>query len=209
MNKMLADLQEFVFEINKNYRDKTAYRYIENDRIVDKSFADLTRDCFAVATWLKNYGLKGDKVAIIGGTSYPWIVTFLASAIGGNVVIPIDKMLPEEEILHLLKEGEARVVFVSEEFEPWMKDIRETIGEQGDVYSFSGTTYREMLRTEREKIPKVKPEDPCLLLFTSGTTGTGKGVLISHKNIVANINEIYRMNHALKFHLLAFFFNFF
>ena len=87
MNKMLADLQEFVFEINKNYRDKTAYRYIENDRIVDKSFADLTRDCFAVATWLKNYGLKGDKVAIIGGTSYPWIVTFLASAIGGNVVI--------------------------------------------------------------------------------------------------------------------------
>ena len=196
MNKMLADLQEFVFEINKNYRDKTAYRYIENDRIVDKSFADLTRDCFAVATWLKNYGLKGDKVAIIGGTSYPWIVTFLASAIGGNVVIPIDKMLPEEEILHLLKEGEARVVFVSEEFEPWMKDIRETIGEQGDVYSFSGTTYREMLRTEREKIPKVKPEDPCLLLFTSGTTGTGKGVLISHKNIVANINEIYRMDYG-------------
>ncbi len=195
MNKMLADLQEFVFEINKLYKDRIAYRYIVSDKIVDKTFADLGKDVFAVATWLKNYGMRGEKIAIIGKTSYPWIVTFLASAVSGNIVIPIDKMLPKEEILHLIKEGGARIVFLDEEFEPWMKEIREIVGENGDVYSFSGTTFREMLRTEREKLAKVKPEDPCLLLFTSGTTGTGKGVLISHKNVVANINEIYRMDY--------------
>jgi long-chain acyl-CoA synthetase len=195
MNKMLADLQEFVFEINKLYRDRVAYRYIVSDRIVDKTFAELGKDVFAIATWLKNYGMRGEKIAIIGKTSYPWVVTFLASAVSGNIVIPIDKMLPKEEILHLIEEGGARIVFLDEEFEPWMKEIREVVGENGDVYSFSGTTYREMLRTEREKLAKVKPEDPCLLLFTSGTTGTGKGVLISHKNVVANINEIYRMDY--------------
>ena len=195
MNKMLADLQEFVFEINKLYKDRIAYRYIVSDKIVDKTFADLGKDVFAVATWLKNYGMRGEKIAIIGKTSYPWIVTFLASAVSGNIVIPIDKMLPKEEILHLIKEGGARIVFLDEEFEPWMKEIREIVGENGDVYSFSGTTFREMLRTEREKLAKGKPEDPCLLLFTSGTTGTGKGVLISHKNVVANINEIYRMDY--------------
>ena len=195
MNKMLADLQEFVFEINKLYKDRIAYRYIVSDKIVDKTFADLGKDVFAVATWLKNYGMRGEKIAIIGKTSYPWIVTFLASAVSGNIVIPIDKMLPKEDILHLIKEGGARIVFLDEEFEPWMKEIREIVGENGDVYSFLGTTFREMLRTEREKLAKVKPEDPCLLLFTSGTTGTGKGVLISHKNVVANINEIYRMDY--------------
>lgn len=195
---MLSDLQEFVFEINKVYKDRIAYRYLSSDKIVDKTFAELAKDVFAMATYFQDLGLKGDRIAIIGGTSYPWIVTFLASSVSGNVVIPIDKMLPQEEILNLISVGEAKYVFVSEEFEPWMKDIRgieDELKGQREVYSFSGTTYREMLRTERKKLTKVKPEDPCLLLFTSGTTGTGKGVLISHKNIVSNINEIYRMGY--------------
>lgn len=195
---MLSDLQEFVFEINKVYKDRIAYRYLSSDKIVDKTFAELAKDVFAMATYFQDLGLKGDRIAIIGGTSYPWIVTFLASSVSGNVVIPIDKMLPQEEILNLISGGEAKYVFVSEEFEPWMKDIRgieDELKGQREVYSFSGTTYREMLRTERKKLTKVKPEDPCLLLFTSGTTGTGKGVLISHKNIVSNINEIYRMGY--------------
>lgn len=198
MNRMLSDLQEFVFEINKVYKDRIAYRYLSSDKIVDKTFAELAKDVFAMATYFQDFGLKGDRIAIIGGTSYPWIVTFLASSVSGNVVIPIDKMLPQEEILNLISVGEAKYVFVSEEFEPWMKDIRgieDELKGQREVYSFSGTTYREMLRTERKKLTKVKPEDPCLLLFTSGTTGTGKGVLISHKNIVSNINEIYRMGY--------------
>lgn len=198
MNKMLTDLQEFVSEINKAYKDKTAYRYIQYDSIVEKTFSELSRDCFAMATWLMDAGCRGEKVAIIGGTSYPWIVTFLASAISGNVVVPIDKLLPKEEILGLITRGEARMVFVAEEFEPWIKDIKEIDDEYKDrreIYSLSGTMYREMLRTERGKLPKVKPEDPCLLLFTSGTTGAGKGVLISHKNVVSNINEIYRMGY--------------
>ena len=198
MNKMLTDLQEFVYEINKIYKDKVAYRYLVSDNIVNKTFAELARDVFAMATYFQDLGMRGDRIAIVGGTSYPWIVTFLASAVSGNVVIPIDKMLPKEEILNLIKRGGAKFIFVSEEFEPWMKEIRAIDDElkgSREVYSFSGTTYREMLRTERKKLTKVKPDDPCLLLFTSGTTGTGKGVLISHKNIVSNINEIYRMGY--------------
>lgn len=198
MNKMLTDLQEFVYEINKIYKDKVAYRYLVSDNIVNKTFAELARDVFAMATYFQGLGMRGDRIAIVGGTSYPWIVTFLASAVSGNVVIPIDKMLPKEEIINLIKRGGAKFIFVSEEFEPWMKEIRAIDDElkgSREVYSFSGTTYREMLRTERKKLTKVKPEDPCLLLFTSGTTGTGKGVLISHKNIVSNINEIYRMGY--------------
>ncbi len=198
MNKMLTDLQEFVYEINKIYKDKVAYRYLVSDNIVNKTFAELAKDVFAMATYFQGLGMRGDRIAIVGGTSYPWIVTFLASAVSGNVVIPIDKMLPKEEILNLIKRGGAKFIFVSEEFEPWMKEIRaidDELKDSREVYSFSGTTYREMLRTERKKLTKVKPDDPCLLLFTSGTTGTGKGVLISHKNIVSNINEIYRMGY--------------
>jgi len=199
MNKILADLQDFVNEINKVYRDKIAYSFLVGDKVQNKTFAELAKDSLAVATWFKNFGLNGEKIAIIGGTSYSWIVTFLASAISGNVVIPIDKLLPKEEILELIHRGNAKVVFVDEEFEPWMKEIREYKKNEGDevreAYSFSGTTFREMLRTERVKLPKVKPTDPCMLLFTSGTTGTGKGVLISHKNVVSNINEIYRMGY--------------
>ena len=198
MNRALTDLQDFVYEINKIYKDRIAYRYIQSDNIVSKSFGDLARDSFALATWFQKNNYRGDKIAIIGGTSYSWIVTFLAGAMSGNIVIPIDKMLPQEEIFGLIKRGEATLVFVSEEFGPWMRDIKsidDTYKSRREVYSFNSNSFREMLRTPREKLAKVKPDDACLLLFTSGTTGTGKGVLISHKNMVANINEISGMGY--------------
>ena len=85
-----------------------------------------------------------------------------------SLIYKMLKRLPEaatrEEILELIHRGNAKVVFVDEEFEPWMKEIREYKKNEGDevreAYSFSGTTFREMLRTERVKLPKVKPTDP-------------------------------------------------
>ncbi len=198
MNRMLVDLQEFVKEISKAYGNRAAYKYIVEDTVVSKSFKEFERDINSVASWFVKKGWQGKHIAIIGSSSYSWVTTFLGITCSANVVIPIDKMLPEDEILGLLVMGDADMVFLSEEFEPMMRTIEEADNRVEEVISFSGTRFREILRTDAEpkKLPKIDPNALAEILFTSGTTGVSKGVMLSQKNIVSNINDIYRMDYA-------------
>lgn len=75
MNKNLSDLQEFVAEIAQLYGERIAYRYYEGAAVVDKSYLELQRDVNAIATWMTEKHWKGKHVAILGGSSYAWIVT--------------------------------------------------------------------------------------------------------------------------------------
>ena len=196
MKKTLVDLQEFVKEIAQAYGDRDAYRFIVDGNVVCKTFKEFERDINAVASSFVNKGWSGKHIAIIGPSSYQWVVTFLAVACSGNVVIPIDKMLSEDEMLGLLVMGDADLVFLSEEFEPMMGKIEAADNKVEDIFTFSGTRFRHMLRTEPCELPEIDPEALAEILFTSGTTGLSKGVMLSQKNIVSNINDIYRMNYA-------------
>ncbi len=193
---MLIDLQEFVKEIAKKYKDRDAYRYIVEDTVVSKTFKQFEKDINAVASWLVKREWKGKHIAIIGSSSYHWVTTFLGIACSSNVVIPIDKMLPQEEILGLLVMGDVDVVFLSEEFETMIHSIEEADNKVEEIISFSDSRFREILRTERTELPKIDPDALAEILFTSGTTGVSKGVMLSQKNIVSNINDIYRMDYA-------------
>ena len=193
---MLVDLQEFVKEIAKAYGDRDAYRYIVDDTVVSKSFNDFERDINAVASFLVNRGWQGKHIAIIGSSSYRWVTAFLGIACSANIVIPIDKMLSENEILNLLVMGDADAVFLSEEFEHLLPAIESADNQVQEVISLSGPRFREILRTERVPLPKIDPDALAEILFTSGTTGMSKGVMLSQRNIVSNINDIYRMDYA-------------
>ena len=196
MNKMIADLQEFVNETDKLYGTRDAYRYIVANTVVNKTFKDMKKDAFSIASYFVKRGFVGKHIAIIGSTCYQWVVSFLGITCSSNVVIPIDKMLPENEILNLLVMGDVDMVFLSEEFEPMMHSIENADNGISEVISFSGTRFREILRTEHTALPKIDPNALAEILFTSGTTGLSKGVMLSQKNIVSNINDIYRMDYT-------------
>jgi len=193
---MLVDLQEFVKELSKVYGKRDAYRYIVDDVIVSKTFNDLEKDVNAVASWLVKQNWVGKHIAIIGSSSYQWVVTFLGIACSANVVIPIDRMLSEDEMLGLLGMGDADVVFLSEEFESMIPRIQGMGDRILDILNFSSTRFHEILETEHVPLPAIDPNALAEILFTSGTTGVSKGVMLSQKNIVSNINDIYRMDFA-------------
>ncbi len=196
MNRILVDLQEYVREIAKAYGDRDAYRYLVDGAIVSKSFKRFEKDINAVASYFVKKGWSGKHIAIIGSSSYNWVVAFLGIMCSANVAIPIDKMLPEKDILGLLVMGDADMVFLSEEFEPMMQTIKEDNNQVTDVISFADTRFHDILHTEHTELPKIDPNAMAEILFTSGTTGMSKGVMLSQKNIVANINDIYRMDYA-------------
>lgn len=194
MNKKIVDLQEFVKEIAREYGSRDAYRYLVEDDIVSKTYEEMEKDVNAIASWLVKKGFRGKHIAIIGSTSYQWITTFLGVTCSANVVVPIDKMLAENEMINLLVMGDVDMVFLSPEFDVMKKCIEETGNQVTEMISFSDTYFKDILRTESVELPKIEPNALAEILFTSGTTGVSKGVMLSQKNIVSNINDIYEMN---------------
>ena len=152
--------------------------------MVSKSFRKLARDVRSVASWLVKNGHCGRHIAIIGGTSYPWVTVFLGILCSGNVVIPVDRMLPAEEIRNILRMGDVELVFASGEFAHLAEDS----------ICFEDEAFEKILCTEPVMLPKTDPEIMAEILFTSGTTGVSKGVMLSQKNLCANLTEYYRMN---------------
>ena len=196
MKKTLRDLQEYVEEIVAAYGNRDAYRYIDGDKIVRKTYKTFGSDIFAVASWLCAKGWREKHIAIIGSSSYAWVVTFLGIACSGNVVVPIDKMLSSEEMLGLLVMGDVDAVFLADEFAYMAGEIEQANNRVTKIVNFSSEEYKQILATEQVSLPRINPDAMAEVLFTSGTTGVSKGVMISQRSIVANIADIYRMDYG-------------
>ena len=200
MVENLNDLQIFVNRIENEYGSKVAYRYLVDDSIIDKTFAELAKDIYAVASWLIKNGYSGKHIAIIGSTSYYWVTTFLGILCSANVAVPVDKMLSSKEMLNILVMGDVDTVFVSEEFAHLSEPIKQSYSQITKVICFADECFEEILRTEEVSFPNIDPEAMAEILFTSGTTGVSKGVMISQKNLCANISDYYSLNILDKTH---------
>ena len=195
VKKTLRDLQEYVGEIVAAYGGRDAYRYINKDnQIVRKTYKTFGSDIFAVASWLTEKGWREKHIAIIGSSGYAWVVTFLGIACSGNVVIPIDKMLSAQEMLGLLDMGDVDAVFLSEEFAYMKQEIEQANTRVACVVNFADAEYEQILATKQVPLPRPDPDALAEILFTSGTTGVSKGVMLSQRSIVANICDIARMD---------------
>ena len=196
MEDNFNSLKEFVDEIYEKYADNIAYRFFRDEVITDKTYRDLRNDVYALASAFIGKGYKSKHMAILGGTSYEWIVSFLAVIISGNVVIPIDKMLLKKEMMYLFEAGDVDVILYDAEFAEVAKEAKKNIKCVKKIHEFLSEEYNEFLKTKEAEMPVTDPEKECEILFTSGTTGVSKGVMISQKNIVVNLKEIHRLDFA-------------
>lgn len=196
MSKKLVDLQDFVKEIARLYGERDAYRYLVDDVVMHKTYLELKGDVIVAASWMHKQGWQRKHIGILGGSSYSWIVAFLGIEISDNIVIPLDNMLPKQELSELFKMGDIEVLFISKEFQPMAQSILEGDNSITTVICFEDAIWKTMLQTRPVELPSLNPEACSEILFTSGTTGISKGVELSQKNIVSNINDIRRMDFA-------------
>ena len=190
-------IRNFVDIVGTKYSAKIVYKYLVDGNIVEKKYGELRDDVFSLASYMVMNHMHDRHVVLVGGTSYEWVVTFLAVIMSGNVVIPLDKMLPESELLFLCKKGDANVIV----YEPGFESLAEKAQNELSMKSIclKSGEFAKIMDTEACEMPVTDIDDLCEILFTSGTTGTSKGVMLSQRNILANLDEIHRMDYTSNF----------
>ena len=186
MKKNITTCSQFIDYI-AHYDEKTAYRYLSNNEIKDKTYRELVNRSKSIASYFKKKGYRNRNIAILGATSCEWLETYFGILLSGNVVVPLDRMLPMEDIGNLLRMGDVKSVFLSGEFAENVEEYRNMAEGVEEYISFTSKEYRNIQKTEHEVLDPVEKEQLAELIFTSGTTGVSKGVMLTHGNILSNV----------------------
>lgn len=179
--------------------EKDVYRYAGNNgETVNVTYGDFIRRVYALGAFLESLGYDTGHIACIGPNSVDWITAYFAVLRSAGVFTPIDKELPEKDILNLISESDSSVLFCSEKYERKLANsLPDTVKyvicfereeDEGNHLSF------------RKAIEKGASLDPSaylnkehdihglkMIVFTSGTTGVAKGVMLSEKNLISDV----------------------
>ncbi len=171
----------------RRHPDRPCFTVYSPDRVA-LTYAEALARIERCAAFLAGAGLrKGDKAAVTGKNAPEWAVAYLGILFAGATAVPIDYQLRNEEIENILRASDSRFLFVDEEkydsFDPKRLDLKGRYslapGKPGYVYDLApapGTAPKEPAREG----------DLAAILFTSGTTGVPKGVMLTHANFTAD-----------------------
>lgn len=188
----IKNLRELVDYAARQHGGRDAYRYKEKGATVSKSFLDLQNDTRAFGRALKGLGMERSHVALVGPTSYQWIAAYLGTVNSGGVIVPLDAQLAPADLCELIARSDAAVFAYDDAFSAMIPAVRAScpgvkvfVNLQKEA---EGSLCFWTLAAENAG-PMDAPIDNealCAILFTSGTTGKSKGVMLSHKNLADN-----------------------
>ncbi len=204
--KEITDLRDMINQSAELYKEKEVFlaKKEKGGEYFEISYKGFKDDIDALGTTLIDMGLGGEKIAIIGSNSYQWTLAYFAIVNGVGVAVPLDKELKAAEVENLVTIAGCKAIFFSPEY-------TEMIAEMDIEYKFKINNYEEKedrlkKNTCRALIEEgyhllesgnlsfiekeINPNEMSVILFTSGTTGKAKGVMLSHKNIVTVVMGI-------------------
>ncbi|MCB6993096.1 AMP-binding protein [bacterium 210820-DFI.6.37] len=211
--RYINDLNDMLCTSAELFADEPAYlvKDVPGGEYRPIFYRQVKQDVDALGTRLIGLGLKGKKIAVIGENSYKWVLSYLGTTNGTGVIVPLDKELPPKEIINLLKRAEVSAIIHSKKLEATVTEaVKEVEGIQYRInmaaqeHTESELSFDRLLEEGYEQLQsgdrsfldaEIDREAMCTLLFTSGTTGLAKGVMLSHKNITANV---YNMSKYVK-----------
>ena len=176
--------------------DKIAFKYKENKDVKCVTYNNFLEDVYSLGTALFSINMTSSHIAVIGENSYPWLTVYLSVLKSNGVVVPIDKELPLQDIINVLENSDSEVLFYAEKFGKYIDEISKKL-----PIGFSNTNSSDNILSYSEFIEKGRAlyksgntsyssiegsqNELRLLVYTSGTTGMAKGVMLTEHNLVS------------------------
>ncbi len=200
---------ELFFEALDHFGPRTALRYRDGERWADISYEEIERRVLAVSSALQSLGLgRGDRASILSTNRPEWALADYGCLCAGVIDVPIYPTLTSTQIHYILKDSGSRVAFVSDQAQlqkieevrhecpllEWVVvfDLPQKLPPQALGWEeFMARARRQESQDSaedfRSEALKARPEDTATILYTSGTTGDPKGVMLTHNNLHSNV----------------------
>lgn len=205
-SRPITDLKHMLNTSVELYGDNVAFRQrFEKDKpFREITYKEALKDINGLGTALIAHGLKNKRIAVIGENCYQWATSYLAAVCGTGIVVPLDKELSSEELKQLVIEAEVSAVLFTKKYEKMFREMKASADTGIEVLvnlnapsEKDGVLSWEELIAEGKKLiaggdrsfidAEMYADEMSVLLFTSGTTGIAKGVMLSHRNICEDL----------------------
>ncbi|RPH94979.1 long-chain fatty acid--CoA ligase [candidate division KSB1 bacterium] len=157
------------------------------------TYREVTDQAQAIAHLLIEKGVRpGDRVALLSENRPAWVISYLAILCAGATVVPIDSLMSPAEIVNILKMAQSRLLMTTKKF---AEAVTDSGGETFTTDMFlidSDISPSKIPLTNQKKWvwPNIKPADIAVIIFTSGTTGFSKGVVLTHQNLCSDVQAV-------------------
>lgn len=196
---MELSVKDAAKQVAFKYRDEK-----DKDKIIDVTYEEFQNDTFYLGTALSNINMTSNHIAVIGDNSYKWLTVYLTVLKSDGVIVPIDKELTAKEIINVVKRSESEVLFYAEKYEQYIEEFKKELPnvkyfigfarekDEENVLSYDSfkAIGKEKYEAGDKSYTSIEHNDTNklkMLVFTSGTTGNPKGVMLTEHNLVSAV----------------------
>lgn len=195
-------IRDILEESEKKYSEIKAVKWLNKKEIFERSYSELMKNAAAVRKGLIFEGFSQKHIALIGTSSVEWIESYLGIITGKTVAVPLDAGLPEEDLVDLINRSDSEALFLSPKNRelldiileqcPKLKKIWLLQEDKTEAGSEKVSAYSELKEASKgsDDADRPSPEDIATIIFTSGTTGKSKGVMLTQNNLASNVNSV-------------------
>jgi long-chain acyl-CoA synthetase len=210
----ITSIQDMVLQSARSFGHKLALEDLKETPIPRLTYSELLANILKFGAALRKLGLKErSHIAIIAENRVQWALSYLTGMCFNYVICPVDRNLAINEVLNILHESDSVAVIYSDAFEPILSERRLSMkklkwyinmdlpGKKGKSYSMIELINRST-GSAVEDLPSINPNQLAEVIFTSGSLGRAKGVMLSQRNLASNLMamvKVVNINHTDRF----------
>lgn len=213
-NEEVKNFKELLNRSIKLYGDnnifkfkKRMYKKGETVEFNYMTYKEFGKEVEALGTAINSLGINNRRIALISKNRYEWIETYYAVLTGNKIIVPLDKSLPDNEIISLAERSEAEAIVFENKYLDIMKKIKNEklssikyfINMDAEKEEDGILSYKELIEKGKklieegdtsQKDSEIDENEMSVMLFTSGTTSISKAVMLSQRNLCQNVLSI-------------------